>query len=46
VKLRLEVLTGKELDDTGAVRPLPGPEMERRRKLLNNRRTIQLDPEE
>ena len=39
VKLRLEVLTGKELDDTGNARPLEGPELEKRRKLLNTRST-------
>ncbi len=38
VKLWLEVLTGKELDDSGAARPLQGQELERRRKQLNTGR--------
>jgi WD40 repeat protein/serine/threonine protein kinase len=42
VKLWLEVLTGKELDEAGAARPLEGLELERRRKQLSTRSTVQL----
>ncbi len=46
VKLWLEVLTDKELNDSGAAQPLEGQELERRRKQLNMGSTIQSASEE